>query len=122
EIISIKLLEKTGGKSQFKFNLINKKAAVVVCSDSISKGKAIDKSGKYLIEKLTEIDFKCHPLIIIPDEKEQIQNQILNLNDVQLLIFSGGTGISSRDVTPEVLQNIITKRLPGIEETFRNYS
>jgi len=60
---------------------------------------------------------------IIPDEKDQIQQVCLKQakDKMNLVIFTGGTGLSPRDVTPEALEEILDRRIPGIEEAIRNY-
>ena len=60
---------------------------------------------------------------IIPDEKEVIQDKTKHYvsQDLDLVIFTGGTGLSKRDVTPEALEPIIERKIPGIEEAIRSY-
>jgi len=123
-IEQIKLLEKKGGKSDFlKKELNGLRAAVVVCSDSISKGSKEDRAGKAIIEKLLSCKVEVSDYIIIPDEKDAITGKLnayitQNLN---LVIFTGGTGLSPRDVTPETIEPLLQKRIPGIEEAIRAY-
>lgn len=123
-IEQIKLLEKKGGKSDYlKKELNGLRAAVVVCSDSISKGGKEDRAGKAIIEKLKSCKVELSDYIIIPDEKEVISEKLnayvaQNLN---LVIFTGGTGLSPRDVTPETISPMIQKHIPGIEEAIRSY-
>jgi cyclic pyranopterin phosphate synthase len=126
EISSIKLLEKKGGKSDFKDKFMNRKdlrAAVIVCSDTISAGQKEDLAGKAIIEKLKMSGVEIGMYEIIPDEKEVIQKK---LNEVyaqkfNLIIYTGGTGLSVRDITPESIIPLLDRRVPGIEEAIRNY-
>ena len=124
EIGQIRLIEKKGGKSDFK-NHFRKdlKAWVIVCSDTISAGHKEDKAGKVIIEVLEGNGIDVNNYEIIPDEKDQIQNRVnLAIEDgTHMIIFTGGTGLSARDVTPEALSELIERRIPGIEETIRNY-
>ncbi|MFC4722060.1 bifunctional molybdenum cofactor biosynthesis protein MoaC/MoaB [Geojedonia litorea] len=124
EIHHIKLLKKKGGKTDFKSRYREQlTAAVVVCSDTISKGQKEDLAGKAIIEKLKASDVSISDYIIIPDEKETIQNKVKHYESegIDLIIFTGGTGLSMRDVTPEALDELIERKIPGIEEAIRSY-
>ena len=124
EIENIKLLKKTGGKSDYKDRYRNPlTAAVIVCSDTISEGKKEDKAGKAIIAKLENCDVKVVDYSIIPDEKDMIREKTRHFekDGCDLIIFTGGTGLSKRDVTPDALEDIIERRIPGIEEAIRNY-
>jgi molybdenum cofactor biosynthesis protein MoaC len=123
-INQIKLLEKKGGKSDFgNFSAQNIKAAVIVCSDTISKGKKEDKAGKAILKRLQKFDLEISEYIVIPDEINLIQSRVLEYvkNGNRLVVITGGTGLSARDVTPEALIPIIHRRIPGIEEAIRSY-
>jgi molybdenum cofactor biosynthesis protein MoaC len=124
EIQHIKLLNKKGGKSDFKHKFKNSlRAAVVVCSDTISAGRKEDKAGKAIAEKLEGFDVEVADYLVIPDEKEQIQQKVkrfVNM-DMDLVIITGGTGLSARDVTPEAVGALVERRIPGIEEAIRSY-
>lgn len=123
-IEQIKLVEKKGGKSDFK-KLSEKQltAAVIVCSDSISAGENEDTAGRLIAEKLKSFGIEIDDLEVIPDEKILIEEKALLAVEegIDLVIFTGGTGLSPRDVTPEALSNILEQRVPGIEEAMRSY-
>lgn len=124
EIHAIKLLKKKGGKSDFKDTFRKDlTAAVVVCSDSISAGHKEDKAGKAIINKLESCNVKISEYVIIPDEAENIQQKARTYQEqgIDMVIYTGGTGLSGRDVTPEALLPILDRRIPGIEEAIRSY-
>ena len=123
EISSIKLVHKKGGKSDRTSETINLKAAVIVCSDTISKGVGTDTSGKTAIEKLKQYGFETPVYQIIPDDITIIRSELETLvaQHIDLILFTGGTGLSIRDVTPEAISSMIEIPVPGIMETVRQF-
>ena len=124
EIHHIKLISKKGGKSDFKDRFRkNISAAVIVCSDTIADGQKEDKAGIAIKKKLEGYGVVVSDYTVIPDEKEAIQQKAKHYKDggIDLIIFTGGTGLSLRDVTPEALIPLIDRRIPGIEEAVRSY-
>lgn len=123
-IEQIKLVEKKGGKSdRTPSSERTISARVVVCSDSISQGKGEDRAGEAIRERLEKYGVKVLEKTVIPDDSQQIQSlaKDSSKDGIDLLIFTGGTGLSPRDVTPESLETILERRVPGIEEAIRNY-
>ncbi len=124
EICNIRLVEKKGGKSDFANAFrTDLTAAVIVCSDSISAGKKQDRAGKAIIEKLEKSKVAVTKYFVIPDNIEAIQNNVRMLCDqgINMVILTGGTGLSYTDVTPEALKPLIDREIPGISEAIRNY-
>jgi cyclic pyranopterin phosphate synthase len=124
EIAGIKLLRKEGGKSDaLKERDTELTCAVIVCSDTISKGEATDSAGKIAVDRLNNYGLKTVLYEIIPDDETIIRAkaEALSAADIDLLLFTGGTGVSPRDVTPEAISPLIETPIPGIMETLRQY-
>lgn len=124
EIASIRLLQKSGGKSDYadKFSRALS-AAVVVVSDSVAAGKKKDTAGKAVGAHLEKLEVTVAEYIVIPDELPQIQHTVKSLaqRGIALIALTGGTGISPRDITPEAIRPILEKELPGVMEAARWY-
>lgn len=124
EIHSIRLKSKEGGKSSYKNpDGYSIKTHVVVCSDTIAAGKKEDRAGKAIVEELMKKGITSISTTIIPDEKESILHEVESAKQSKcdLLIFCGGTGLSPRDITPQVINELIETDVPGIMEAARNY-
>jgi len=123
-ISEIKLLHKSGGKSDRSITEnLSITCAVIVCSDTISAGKQEDVSGKTVMKKLEKWDVAIAHYEIIPDDHDQIQHLVKKFSDegCKLILLSGGTGLSPRDITPEAVTPLIDRPIPGIMETARQY-
>lgn len=124
EISTIKLVNKKGGKTDFKDSLTKSlRCAVIVCSDSISAGDKEDRAGKVILQKLKQYNLTTGLYEIIPDEVEVIQSKVKQLvaEQYNLVLFTGGTGLSPRDVTPEAITPLLDRAIPGIMEAARQY-
>jgi molybdenum cofactor synthesis domain-containing protein len=124
EISTVKLLHKKGGKSDFNdAKSLNLDVAVIVCSDSVSKGTKQDSAGKAITSKLNTLGLDVSNYSIIPDEITDIQKTVNKFKEskTDLVILTGGTGLSNRDVTPEAIIPLLDRRIPGIEEAIRSY-
>lgn len=124
EISTIKLLNKKGGKSQYTdFPTETLRCAVVVCSDSVAAGTKQDFAGKAVIQKLKDVGLSTSSYTIIPDDFDTIQNKAkeISTSGFNILIFTGGTGLYRRDVTPQAIEPLIDRSIPGIMEAARSY-
>ncbi|HEX6848216.1 MAG TPA: bifunctional molybdenum cofactor biosynthesis protein MoaC/MoaB [Chitinophagaceae bacterium] len=123
-ISSIKLEAKSGGKTDFKDQQSNDlRCAVIVCSDGVAAGAREDKSGKTILEKLEKLNLSVSHNEIIPDDLLTIQEKVKELTkeEFDLVLLTGGTGLSPRDVTPDAIAPLLDREIPGIMEAARNY-
>lgn len=99
-------------------------ATVITASNRASKGIYQDTSGEVLATGLRELGYNVSDVIIVEDDETQIQSALTFAisNHVNLIVTTGGTGISPTDVTPEATAPVIKKLLPGISEALRAYS
>ena len=123
EIKNIRLIEKKGGKSDIKDSGDGINASVIVCSDSIFAGKKEDKAGKAIISSLEKNNVTINDYVIIPDEILDIQNKIKSdvESGIGLIMITGGTGLSKRDVTPEAVRPLLDREILGVAEAIRSY-
>ena len=101
---------------------MNYKAAVITISDKGARGEREDSSGPNLVRILTEKGMEVIHTAIIPDELEAIRQELLSCTDVlkiPLVLTTGGTGFSPRDITPEATLSVIERATPGIPEAMR---
>ena len=84
-----------------------------------------DKSGSILVKKIKEENHKLIDRKIVKDEKEKIKEILqvwIKKSDLDVIITTGGTGLTGRDITPEALKEIADKEIPGFGELFRQLS
>lgn len=96
-------------------------AAVLTISDKGSKGLRVDESGPKVADFLKTNGYDVVYMNIIPDEKDLIEKEFKDLAEkkITLIVSTGGTGFSKRDVTPEACENVCTRMIPGFGEAMR---
>ena len=98
------------------------KIGIITASDKGFKGERIDESGKIIKEIMCNKGYSVEKYTVLPDDKQMLQNEMIYMSDVlnvHLILTTGGTGFSKRDVTPEATKNIIDREAPGISEAMR---
>lgn len=98
------------------------KTAILTISDKGSRGEREDGTGPALKSELENNGYIISFYKIIPDEKDQIEKELIYICDeleIDLILTNGGTGFSQRDVTPEATRNVIEKYVPGFGEAMR---
>jgi len=101
---------------------MNYTAAVITVSDKGSRGERVDTSGPMLEKLVSEHGYQVIHTAIIPDDLEKIKSELIVCCDEQqaaLVLTTGGTGFSPRDVTPEATKAVIERETPGIPELMR---
>jgi molybdenum cofactor synthesis domain-containing protein len=98
------------------------RVGVLVASDKGSRGARLDTSGDLIVKRMTEAGFNVVEKCIVADEKEAIVNHLIRLCEnegCQVVLTTGGTGFSKRDITPEATREVIEREAPGIAEAMR---
>lgn len=124
ELGSVRLVEKKGGKSAMRITADGLTAAVLVLSDSVSKGISKDRSGKLLEDRLRGLGFDVRSSTVLPDDHGQIVLELKRMADEEkfdLIVTTGGTGVGPRDTTSEATLSVIERRLGGVEEALRKF-
>lgn len=100
----------------------NLKIAIITVSDKGYRGEREDGSGKYIRDYFKEKGWEVSEYAMVPDEIEMIRERLIEICDKEtasLIITSGGTGFSPRDVTPEATEAVIERKVPGFSEIIR---
>ena len=98
---------------------------IITSSDKGYRGEREDKSGQVIEEIVSQNGFKVIKKVFLPDEKDLLEKEMINMCDnlnVNLLLTTGGTGFSKRDITPEATKSVIEREALGIVEAIRFYS
>ena len=101
---------------------MNYKAAVITVSDKCSRGEREDASGPAVRAMLEEAGFEVVHTALVPDERDLISAELIRCADekkIPLVLTTGGTGFSQRDVTPEATLDVIERETRGIPEAMR---
>lgn len=99
--------------------------SIITVSDSVFAGRGTDESGPQLKNLMESHGFQVAEMVVVPDQWEKIEKAIGHASDtlkVALVLTTGGTGFSKRDITPEVTKHLIEKEVPGIAEEMRRIS
>jgi molybdenum cofactor synthesis domain-containing protein len=101
------------------------RAGVITISDRGSRGERQDASGPEVVRLLEGIGFRIERTAIVPDETERIREALIRFADeerLDLIVTTGGTGVSPRDVTPDATLAVIDREIPGMAEAMRRAS
>ncbi len=98
------------------------KVGIITSSDKGSKGEREDLSGKVINDMVTLKGYEVLRQVILPDDEKELAQEMIYMADelkVDLILTTGGTGFSKRDVTPEATMRVITRQANGIAEAIR---
>lgn len=98
------------------------KAVVITVSDACSRGEREDASGAALVQLLTDIGAEIVVRRVLSDDLDPLVHllkECADRDDVNLIVTTGGTGLGSRDNTPEATRQVVEREAPGIAEAIR---
>lgn len=104
---------------------MNYKAAVITVSDKCSIGERVDTSGPAVASMLKDAGYDVVYTRIVPDERDEISAELVKCSyeiEADIIITTGGTGFSMRDVTPEATRDILDREIPAIPQAMLYYS
>ena len=97
-------------------------AGILTVSDKGSRGEREDLSGPEIRRIVEDLGFRVEASEIVPDEADQVERKLIEFADgkqLDLILTTGGTGLSPRDVTPEATRRVLEREIPGIAEAMR---
>lgn len=95
------------------------RVAIITVSDSSAAGTREDRSGPALAEKVAELGWTVIQRAVVPDDRTLIAKTVTNYANLDLILTTGGTGLSPRDVTPEAVKLVADREVPGFGELMR---
>ena len=101
------------------------KAGIITASDKGHAGQRIDESGKVIMKFLDRLGIEIAGYSVLPDDRSRLSDEMKQMADelsVNLILTTGGTGFSPRDITPEATLDVIHRTVPGIPEAMRQKS
>ena len=102
-----------------------KRVAIITASDSGYRGEREDLSGTAAREIVEKAGYEVVSMDILPDDQVMLAGKLQEIADTgkaELILTTGGTGFSERDITPEATEEVIERKVPGIPEAIRAYS
>lgn len=102
-----------------------RRVAVITSSDSCYTKERTDQSGPVIKEIMEENGYQIVSMEVLPDDKPALAGRMAEIADkgeAELILTTGGTGFSQRDVMPEATEEVIQRKVPGIPEAMRAYS
>jgi molybdopterin adenylyltransferase len=109
-------------ESSQRGSAFNRTAAIITVSDKGAKGEREDRSGQVLFELLLKEGYQVISQSVVPDEMDVISKELIKCAEekrVALIVTTGGTGVTSRDVTPEATLAVVARTVPGMAEAMR---
>ncbi|WIV12580.1 MogA/MoaB family molybdenum cofactor biosynthesis protein [Proteiniborus sp. MB09-C3] len=101
------------------------RVGIITASDKGSKGEREDLSGKVIFDILEKKGYIIEKYVILPDDEVELSREMIHMSDdlkLDLILTTGGTGFSKRDVTPEATIKVCERMAQGISEAIRYYS
>jgi len=98
------------------------RVAILTVSDGCSRGEREDRSGEVIAEWCARLGYEVADRVVVPDESHEIVPRLVAWTDsgeVDVVLTTGGTGFSPRDVTPEATRSVLDKEAPGLAEAMR---